>query len=205
MKIVTVPNYILNQKAKPVLQIDKKIHQLIKEMTTVLNEQINPPGVGLAAPQVGIPLQLFIIKPTKKAKIEAFVNPRIVKYESVEKPARLDNKTSKVLDNHPKTSEVNGGDTTSQVNNIKKTKNTPLEGCLSIRKIWGYVKRANKVLLEYQTITDEKKTEWFSGFKAIIIQHEIDHVNGILFTQRALEQGKQLYEEKEGKLIKLKT
>ncbi len=174
MKILTVPRPILNQPAKPVLKVDKKIQQLVKEMIEVLNKQVDPPGVGLAAPQVGIPLQLFIIKPTKKAKPQAFINPFIKK--------TVFNKDSLQ----------------------KKTKKTHLEGCLSIPKIWSHVERAKKVLLEYQTTTGEKKTEWFSGFAAIIIQHEVDHLKGILFTQRTLEQGLTLYEEKEGKLIKKK-
>ena len=72
-------------------------------------------------------------------------------------------------------------------------------------KIWGEVKRAKKVLLEYQTDDEslEKKQAWFSGFEAVIIQHEVDHLEGILFTQRALAQNQPLYEEKEGKLVRI--
>ncbi len=69
-----------------------------------------------------------------------------------------------------------------------------LEGCLSIPKIWGKVKRAKKLCLRYQ---DEKGTmhkEKFSGFMATIIQHETDHTNGILFTQQILEQKGKLYQ-----------
>lgn len=85
----------------------------------------------------------------------------------------------------------------------RKRKKQHFEGCLSIPKIWSPVKRSKKILLEYQTTEGEKKSEWFSAFDAIIIQHEVDHLNGILFTQRALEQKSQLYEEKKGKLVKL--
>jgi peptide deformylase len=88
---------------------------------------------------------------------------------------------------------------------LKKAKKPlKLEGCLSIPKIWSPVARAKKILLEYQDLTCQVKREWFQGFKAIIIQHEVDHLNGILFTQRALEQKNPLYEEKEGKLKKLR-
>ena len=69
-----------------------------------------------------------------------------------------------------------------------------LEGCLSIPKIWGKVKRAKKLCLRYQ---DEKGTmhkEKFSGFMATIIQHETDHTNGVLFTQRVLEQKGKMYQ-----------
>ncbi|MBI2404734.1 peptide deformylase [Candidatus Gottesmanbacteria bacterium] len=79
-----------------------------------------------------------------------------------------------------------------------------LEGCLSIPNIWGRVKRNQSLILHYQ---DEKGTtheEAFTGFLATIIQHEIDHVDGILFTQRVLEQKGKMYQatkDKEGKEI----
>lgn len=69
-----------------------------------------------------------------------------------------------------------------------------LEGCLSIPKIWGKVARAKKITLTYQDETGEKHTEVFSGFPATIIQHETDHINGILFTYRVLEQKGQFYQ-----------
>jgi peptide deformylase len=77
-----------------------------------------------------------------------------------------------------------------------------LEGCLSIPKIWGKVKRAEAVTLSFQDETGEKHTETFTDFMATIVQHEVDHLNGIIFTKRTLEQkGKiyQVYKNKEGK------
>lgn len=68
-----------------------------------------------------------------------------------------------------------------------------LEGCLSIPKIWGKVKRARSLTLRYQDQKGEEHEEKFEGFLATIIQHETDHVNGILFTQRVLEQNGKLY------------
>jgi peptide deformylase len=82
----------------------------------------------------------------------------------------------------------------------KKESTSPLEGCLSIPRIWGEVNRYASILLKYQTMNGEWKEKWFTGFKAIIIQHEVDHLNGVLFTQRILEQNGVLYEEKNGKL-----
>lgn len=79
-----------------------------------------------------------------------------------------------------------------------------LEGCLSIPNVWGKVKRATKLTLSYQDETGKKITEEFIGFMATIIQHETDHVNGILYTQRVLEQKGKLYQpakDKEGKEI----
>lgn len=69
-----------------------------------------------------------------------------------------------------------------------------LEGCLSIPKIWGKVKRARSLTLRYQDQTGETHEENFEGFLATIIQHETDHINGILFTQRVLEQKQKLYQ-----------
>lgn len=69
-----------------------------------------------------------------------------------------------------------------------------LEGCLSIPNIWGKVKRASKLTLRYQDETGVAHQEEFSGFLATIIQHETDHINGILFTQRVLEQKEKLFQ-----------
>lgn len=79
-----------------------------------------------------------------------------------------------------------------------------LEGCLSIPKIWGKVKRLASLTLGYQDEKGKTHEEEFTGFLATIIQHETDHVNGILFTQRVLEQKGKLYQtakDKEGKEI----
>lgn len=69
-----------------------------------------------------------------------------------------------------------------------------LEGCLSIPKIWGKVKRSSSLTLRYQDETGAVQTEKFSGFLATIIQHETDHTNGILFVTRVLEQNGKLYQ-----------
>ncbi|MBI3342864.1 peptide deformylase [Candidatus Gottesmanbacteria bacterium] len=69
-----------------------------------------------------------------------------------------------------------------------------LEGCLSIPKVWGKVKRASTLTLRYQDGQGIPHEEAFTGFLATIIQHETDHVNGILFTQRVLEQKGKLYQ-----------
>ena len=79
-----------------------------------------------------------------------------------------------------------------------------LEGCLSIPKIWGRVKRAEQLTLRYQDKAGGIHEEQFSGFLATIIQHETDHTNGILYVQRVLEQQGKLYQtanDEEGKEI----
>lgn len=67
-------------------------------------------------------------------------------------------------------------------------KEKKLEGCLSIPEIWGDVKRNQSLTLRYQDETGVIHEEEYSGFLATIIQHETDHINGILFTHRVIEQ-----------------
>ena len=183
LKIVTTPNSILTTATKKVERFDGSLKKLVKNMDQTLRAQVNPQGVGLAAPQVGINLAVFIVKPTPDAKTEIFINPRIINVEA----------------GNPE------GSPNPQGSEIKKKKKHRLEGCLSIPKIWGSIKRAKKVYLEFQDLSGNFQKKWFSDFKALVIQHEVDHLAGMLFTQRALEQNNQLYEEKEGKLEKLLT
>lgn len=74
-----------------------------------------------------------------------------------------------------------------------------LEGCLSIPNVWGNVHRAASLTLRYQDAQGVSHEEEFSGFLATIIQHETDHINGILFTQRVLEQKEKLFQVVENK------
>jgi peptide deformylase len=175
-KIVTIPNDVLTTQVKPVEKIDARIKKIVKEMEKTLLAQVDPIGVGLAATQVGLSLSLFLMKPTLKAKIEAFINPKILALET--KPA---------------------------LKTTRKKNRESFEGCLSIPKIWSPIVRPDRVHLEYQTLTGEIKQEWFTGFKAVIIQHEVDHLHGVLFTQRAVEQKAIVYEERDGELKKIKT
>lgn len=75
-----------------------------------------------------------------------------------------------------------------------------LEGCLSIPKTWATVDRKKKVKVRFLDINGLEKEQWFDDLPSVAVQHEIDHLDGILFTQRALEQGKQVYKEVNGKL-----
>jgi len=171
LKIVTVPNKILFSPTQPVKKIDEKIKTLVAEMEETLLSQKDPKGVGLAANQVGVSLSIFIIKPTEKSKIKVFINPKILQTIPYNPPLKK-----------------------------KERKKVKLEGCLSIPKIWGPVKRKDRVFLKYQDITGKEYLKWFSGFEAIIIQHEMDHLQGVVFTQRSIEQGKKLYKEVDDEL-----
>jgi len=82
--VVFVPNSVLTTPATKVTSFDDKLKKLIKDMKKSLNSMVDPKGVGLAAPQIGVSLQVFITKPTSRTKIRAFVNP-VITYRSDEK------------------------------------------------------------------------------------------------------------------------
>jgi len=75
-----------------------------------------------------------------------------------------------------------------------KKEKSILEGCLSIPDLYGELERAQSVTIKYQNLEGKEKKETFKGFEARIIQHEIDHLNGILFTDRLLKEKKPLYQ-----------
>lgn len=179
-KIITVPNSVLSAPTKPVVEIDNNIKKIVSNMEQVLIAQNDPPGVGLAANQVGINMSIFIIRPNEKSKIKTFINPKIIKSSLV------------MIERDRKDPSKKKGK--------KKLK---LEGCLSIPRIWGPVKRADRIFLNYQDLSGKKYLKWFSGFEAIIIQHEVDHLNGVVFTQRSIEQKGQLYKEENEELVKM--
>ena len=185
LKIVTVPAKVLTQITKPILDSDNNIKKIVSDMEKVLIAQDDPPGVGLAANQVGLDLSIFIIRPTEKAKIKVFINPKIINVGAQFIAPKI-----KGVINHAPTKK-------SKRNKIK------LEGCLSIPRIWGPVKRSDRIFLKYQDLTGKKYLKWFTGFKAIIIQHEMDHLSGVVFTQRSLEQKGQLYREENDELVKI--
>lgn len=185
LKIVTVPANVLTQPTKPIEKIDEKIKKIVADMEKVLIAQNDPPGVGLAANQVSLNLSIFIIKPTEKSKIKVFINPKIVK---------ISQSSSKLV-------KARSANLTSSTK--KKRKRVKLEGCLSIPRIWGPVKRADRVFLKYQDLTGKDYLKWFTGFEAIIIQHEVDHLNGVVFTQRSVEQKGQLFKEENEELVKI--
>lgn len=159
--IVRITNPVLTSPTKPVVSFDKKLKKIISDMKATLLHATRPKGVGLAAPQIGILLQLFLTRPTPKDSIRVFINPTIIRRDPIKPNA----------------------DKTNQ-----------LEGCLSIPGIWGTVNRSPKLTIRFQDETGKTIEEEISGFLATIVQHEIDHLQGILFTQRVLEQKNKFYQ-----------
>ncbi len=177
LSIVKTPHNILLTPTKRVNKIDSKLRTLVKNMKATLAVQNDPEGVGLAASQVGVGISLFVMRSTPESDFGVFINPVIKKtVESLPSP---------------------------RLRRVRKSDNSTLEGCLSIERIWSQVKRAEKILVAYKTMDGTEKEEWFTGFDATIIQHEIDHLHGILFTKRALEQNKTIFKETNGELNKI--
>lgn len=162
-KVLASGDPILRKKSKVVGKIDKKILSLIQDLKDTLAVQKEPEGVGLAAPQIGKNLQVFLASYKKFQRV--VINPKIIKVEKGTKKSK----------------------------DTKRPKSEILEGCLSLPNYYGPLKRAKKVTIEYLSETGEKVSETFEGFNAQIILHEIDHLNGILFVDRLLEAKKPLY------------
>jgi peptide deformylase len=178
IKIITAPNPILSSAAKPISRVDSSVVRLIEQMKKVLIATTDPKGVGLAAPQVGKPLQIFIAKPTDKSKILVFINPRIVA-SSRYQVLRI--KKDSIHDTR------------------YKIHDTKLEGCLSLPTIWGPVLRASSLTLTFLDEQGIPHKQKFVNFLATIIQHEMDHLMGILFPKKVLEQKGTLYKSHKNK------
>lgn len=68
-----------------------------------------------------------------------------------------------------------------------------MEGCLSLPNYYTPLSRGKEVTLKYQTPEGKTVTETFRGFEAQVVQHEMDHLNGLMFLDRLLEQGEKLF------------
>lgn len=141
--------------------------QLISEMKELLSHEKF--GVALAAPQVGAAVRLFIVSGAALARDKA---------ETDDAPAELMN------------DQVYINPTITRISRARKDKH---EGCLSIRGKWGMVPRAEKATVRALDENGKPFTRNASGFLAHIFQHEMDHLDGILYVDKANE----LYDETE--------
>lgn len=160
-KVLQSGDPILRAKSKNVAKVDKKTLEIVKDLKDTLELQKEPEGVGLAAPQIGKNVRIFVAE--YKSFKRVVINPEILEVSN-----------KKVVEK-------------------KKSKNEILEGCLSLPYYYGPLTRANHVVLKYLNDKGEEITETFKDFDAQIILHEIDHLDGILFVDRLLEEKKPLY------------
>lgn len=161
-RILQKDEKLLRAKAAPLAISDiksQKIQELLKTMRETLANEYD--GVGLAAPQIGHSLRIFIVSElafrqgrklvsdaaTEKREPLVYINPEIV----------ASSKDQKSVD----------------------------EGCLSVRPLFGKVKRATRVKIRAYNEHGELFERGASGLLAQIYQHEMDHLEGILFIDKA--------------------
>ena len=156
---------VLRTKAKEILVKDirsPKIQKVLKEMSAALATQSD--GVAIAAPQIGYALRIFVV--AGKIFDPAFVR------------GKKERKT--VATTHPDVVFIN-----PVITKLSKKKEWKQEGCLSVRPLWGEVERSlNATVVAY----DEKGRKFergAGGLLAHIFQHETDHLDGILFIDKA--------------------
>lgn len=148
-QIIYYPSKILMGKASPVEIIDEGVRKLAKRMTSIM---VKHGGVGLAAPQVGVPLRLFIVSlDGTMQNVKTYINPIIA--------------------------------TSGMMVSDK-------EGCLSVPDIFIEVQRYNKCKITAADLNGNKFSYKTKGFHARILQHEYDHLNGIVLANKLNTKGK---------------
>ena len=138
LPIHIVPDPVLRQKAKRVRSINGTIQKLIDDMRETMH---SASGVGLAAPQVGVPLRVIVIDIPEQEEI-SLINPEIVR---------------------------------------KKGERVVNEGCLSVPGYIGEVKRAESVTVKGRDQTGKEVRIKAEELLAQALEHEINHINGILY------------------------
>ena len=138
LPVHVLPDQVLRQKSKRVSIIDSSIQKLIANMLETMR---SVGGVGLAAPQIGIPLRVIVISIPEEEEI-ALINPKLVRRRG----ERLVN-----------------------------------EGCLSVPGYVGEIKRAESVTVKGRNQNGKEIQIKADGLLAQALQHEIDHLNGVLY------------------------
>jgi peptide deformylase len=164
LDIFTYPDKVLKQKTAPVENIDGALQTVFENMATTMYQA---PGVGLAAPQVGISQSFIVydIAPKEDGHdLHVLVNPRIVSREG------------EILSEN--------------------------EGCLSVPDFRADVKRAERILVEGVDRDGNPLRFEAEGLLAIVIQHELDHLDGTLFIDRISALKRQMYKRRVKKEMK---
>ena len=174
-EIVKEPEKVLRKKAADVAITDIKnsyIQGLIEAMKETLRHM--PDGVGLAAPQVGTSLRIFIVSEEAEEidRVDAErekLGPQ--KYDPDEPPYEKRPWKYYVFIN-------------PVIKNMSRTMREDAEGCLSVPKKYGVVARHEKITVEAYDEAGKKITRGSSRFFARVMQHELDHLEGILFIDK---------------------
>jgi peptide deformylase len=165
--IVTLPEPVLRRKARPINKFDTNLQTLIDDMIETMREA---PGVGLAAPQVGISERLIVIE---------FMEPP----EDEEEPKEVKPKLYVMIN--------------PEIVKTSEEKVLGVEGCLSIPGLVGEVERFERVQIKGLNRRGQPMKVKAEGWLARIFQHEMDHLNGVVFPDRATRVWKPAPEEEE--------
>jgi peptide deformylase len=146
---------ILRRKSKKVRVFDKDLQRLVDDMIETMREYY---GVGLAAPQVGVLRRVIVVElpPQQEGEEE----------DAPEKPGQL------FVMCNPEITEQSEEQVRGE------------EGCLSLAGLYGEVPRSDTVSVRYQDLQGRRRRLNAEGYLARIFQHEIDHLEGVLFTDR---------------------
>ncbi|MBK23861.1 MAG: peptide deformylase [Halobacteriovorax sp.] len=159
LKVFTFPAPILKKVAVEINSFDQELHKTVKDM---LYTMYRAPGIGLAAPQVGLSIRLFCLD-------TEFERERVTNAEGIE-TFKYSNFDAEVFINPVITQRE--GEVVCQ------------EGCLSFPGVFEDIKRSEKITVEYQNLDGEKRSTVAEGMRAICIQHELDHLDGIVFLEK---------------------
>lgn len=191
VKIVQKEDPILREHAKPVNQKDfgsPLLKKILDDMATALEKEED--GVAIAAPQIGVPLRIFVVS-HRAFEIEDeeegerdLEDPRADRV-SLAKPTRHKKMRSDMVFINPVITKLS-----------RKRRWVP-EGCLSVRWLYGEVSRAEKATVRAYDENGRAFTWGGSGLLAQIFQHETDHLNGALFIDTARNVEKITAEEQE--------
>ena len=158
LNIFTFPAPVLKQVAKEVVDFNDELSELVIDM---LHTMYMAPGIGLAAPQIGKSLRLFVSDiDFEREEVEDEEHPT---YRNI-------NLNPRVFIN-PKIIAKEGEILFE-------------EGCLSVPGIYEKVKRFEKITLEYQDLDGKKQSLSAEGLESVCLQHELDHLNGIVFIEK---------------------
>ncbi len=178
LKIAKMGNPILRKKAEKITDFsDPQISIIIEDM---IQTMVDANGQGLAANQV------HVLK-----RIVVYIPPPEEDTENEDNASELDADESEI-------SVLINPEIEYLTEEIKED----WEGCLSVPGMRGIVPRKNKIKLSYQRINGTKIEETISGYHARVVQHECDHLDGILYPMRMRNLGSLIFESELPKLIK---
>ena len=169
--IITYPDPLLSQTAKDVTEFNKDLQHLVKNMLFTMYQA---PGIGLAAPQVGHSIRLFVL--------DVDFDREEVTTSSGKEEFRFSGFNPKVFIN-PVITGANGTITYE-------------EGCLSVPGVYEEVKRHQTIHIKYQDMKGNFHEMEADDMLSICIQHENDHLNGIVFIERLSNLKKNFYKKK---------